>query len=160
MTDCFNCGTPTDDGKEFCTRSCAIEAEYRKVGTSIPSPPKMAVDMQLTVADKPAGLKFDDGKISLHLLPFDSLIEIAKVLQFGAKKYAPNNWRKGIMYSRLFRAAIGHCISWWMGEDRDPETGLSHLAHAGCCIVFLLHYVTSGGTAAGAVLDDRKEHNA
>jgi hypothetical protein len=24
------------------------------------------------------------------------------------------------------------------GQDTDPETGLSHMAHVGCCVMFLL----------------------
>jgi hypothetical protein len=170
--ECLVCGEQTWSNEEnICSKSCAAEAEYRALDTSLPGPPKVPSDMKVTVGKKapapaerkapaPAGRKDDGDKIPLHLLPFDSLIEIAKVLDFGAKKYEPNNWRKGIVYSRLFRATIGHLFSWWMGKDLDPETGLSHLAHAGCCIVFLLHYVTSGGTAAWAVLDDRKENNA
>jgi hypothetical protein len=31
-------------------------------------------------------------------------------------------------------------FAWWRGEDTDPETGLSHLAHAGCCLMFLMEY--------------------
>jgi hypothetical protein len=30
--------------------------------------------------------------------------------------------------------------AYWKGEDNDPETGLSHLAHAMCCVMFLLSY--------------------
>jgi hypothetical protein len=44
----------------------------------------------------------------------------------------------------LFRATIEHMTSWWMGEDLDPETRFSHLAHAGCCILFLIAYEIRG----------------
>jgi hypothetical protein len=94
-------------------------------------------------------------------LPFDSLEAVARILRHGAKKYTvgdvsgANNWRKGIAYSRLFRAAIGHMIAWWGGEEVDPETGESPLAHAACCVVFLLHFTLSGR----GELDDRLENN-
>jgi len=26
------------------------------------------------------------------------------------------------------------------GEDKDPESGLSHLAHSLCCLMFLLEF--------------------
>lgn len=87
-----------------------------------------------------AGKKHDEGKVGVHLLPPSPLIEIAKVLDFGAKKYSAYNWSKGIAYSRVFGAALRHLWAWWRGEDKDPETGLSHLAHAGCCVLFLLQY--------------------
>ena len=90
------------------------------------------------------GVKYDDGKPSWALLPWRSVEEIVRVLDFGARKYAARNWEQGISYSRVFSALQRHLTAWWEGEDRDPETGLSHLAHAGCCLVFLLTYVRRG----------------
>lgn len=84
------------------------------------------------------GTKHDDNKVRLDLLPPESLEEIAKVLTFGARKYASFNWCKGISFSRLIGAALRHMFAWIRGEDADPESGLSHLAHLGCCVLFLL----------------------
>lgn len=86
------------------------------------------------------GAKLDTGKVGVHLLPPDPLIQIARVLDFGAKKYAAYNWSKGIKYSRVYAATLRHLFAWWKGDNVDPETGLSHLAHAGCCVLFLLQY--------------------
>lgn len=86
------------------------------------------------------GAKYDSGKVGLHLLPPEPLMEIAKVLDFGAKKYDAWNWSKGISYSRVYGALLRHLFAWWKGEDTDPESGLKHLAHAGCCVLFLLQY--------------------
>ncbi|MEM6902539.1 MAG: dATP/dGTP diphosphohydrolase domain-containing protein [Pseudomonadota bacterium] len=85
-----------------------------------------------------SGVKHDDGKLPWHLLPIDALEEVVKVLQFGAAKYTANNWRGGMQWSRLIRAASGHIFAYYRGEDSDPETGYSHLAHAVCCLLFLL----------------------
>jgi hypothetical protein len=85
--------------------------------------------------------KFDGGKPRLGLLPKKALTETAKVLTFGAEKYDAHNWRKGLEYSRLEDAALRHVFAWADGEDRDPESGLSHLAHALCCLMFLLEFV-------------------
>lgn len=84
------------------------------------------------------GTKNDADKIRMDLLPIESLEEIAKVMTFGAKKYGDHNWRGGFKFSRLSGAALRHLFSWIKGEDKDPESGLSHLAHAGCCVMFLL----------------------
>jgi hypothetical protein len=89
-----------------------------------------------------SGTKHDGGKLPWHLLPFDAIEQVVRVLDFGAKKYAPRNWEKGIAHSRVFAAAQRHLTSWWRGEDNDPETGLSHLAHAACCTLFMLAFVT------------------
>jgi hypothetical protein len=86
------------------------------------------------------GAKYDDGKIRYDLLPPEAIHEIARVLTFGANKYAPRNWEKGISYGRVFGALMRHMWSWWRGEKLDPETHISHLAHAGCCLFFLLTY--------------------
>lgn len=92
-------------------------------------------------------LKNDQEKIPLDLLPFESLEEVGKVLKYGAEKYDAHNWRKGLIWSRLIGAALRHVFAFARGEDKDPETGYSHLAHAACCILFLLSYtITNNGT--------------
>lgn len=93
------------------------------------------------------GTKFDDGKADLSLLPPEALVAIAEVLTFGAKKYAPHNWRKGFKWTRLFASLVRHLFAWLRGEDLDPETGKSHLAHAGANVLFLLTFaLTKTGT--------------
>lgn len=77
----------------------------------------------------------------MELLPRPALEAIAEVLAFGARKYSRWNWRDGIAYSRVLGALLRHVHAYNDGEDLDPETGLSHMAHAGCCITFLLTYI-------------------
>lgn len=86
------------------------------------------------------GKKFDEDKLPWHLLPPDAVEEIVKVLHFGAGKYGDRNWEKGMAWHRPFAALMRHMWAWWRREEADPETGLSHLAHAGCCLLFLLAY--------------------
>ena len=88
-------------------------------------------------------LKYDDNKIPVELLPTQALEEVAKVLAFGKKKYAAWNWAKGFKWTRLIGAAIRHIYAYQRGEDKDPESGLSHIAHAACCILFLLQHELS-----------------
>lgn len=87
------------------------------------------------------GTKNDQGKTRLELLPTAPLSMIAEVLDFGTKKYAAHNWRKGFDQSRLIGAALRHIMAYNEGEDLDPESGLSHMAHAGCCVLFLLEQI-------------------
>lgn len=89
------------------------------------------------------GVKHDAGKPRLSLFPREAIEEIGKVLTFGAKKYADHNWRRGMAWSRLADAALRHLFAWIDGEGNDPEWGLSHLAHAGCCIAFLIAFERS-----------------
>lgn len=86
------------------------------------------------------GKKNDQEKPMMALLTPEFLEETAKVLTFGAVKYSSWNWAKGMAWSRPFGALMRHAWAWWGGQDKDPETGLSHLAHCACNILFLLHY--------------------
>lgn len=82
------------------------------------------------------GLKFDHDKVPMNLLSTIWLAEVSRVLKFGCEKYGAHNWRNGIGQSRLMAAAMRHITSYNDGEDNDHETGLSHLAHASCCMMF------------------------
>lgn len=88
--------------------------------------------------------KLDDDKVRLELIPPELLTGVGTILTFGAKKYAPRNWELGMAWSRVFGALMRHMWSWWRGQDLDPETGKSHLWHAGCCIAFLIAYEERG----------------
>lgn len=96
-----------------------------------------------TVGTKTA-TKLDYGKPRMDLLSRSALEEISKVLGFGATKYGPNDWKRGMDWSRLYGAALRHLTAHMDGEDLDPESGLSHLAHLGCCVMFLLEYERKG----------------
>lgn len=88
---------------------------------------------------KPEGQKHDQGKPQWNLLPWVALAEVVEVLTFGAVKYAPENWRHvADPINRYSAAALRHISAFMRGEERDPETGLHHLAHATCCLLFLL----------------------
>jgi len=87
-----------------------------------------------------SAMKFDSGKLPVNLLSNEALLQTAAVLKFGADKYHAHNWRDGFAWSRPLAAAMRHIMAYNDGEDKDPESGLSHLAHAACCIMFLLEF--------------------
>lgn len=88
-------------------------------------------------------VKHDDGKADWSLVPFESLEGMVKVLEFGAQKYAGWNWTTngGFSYMRVFRSCLRHLFAWARGEDLDPESGLSHIHHAMCNLLFISHYI-------------------
>lgn len=86
------------------------------------------------------GTKFDGGKVRMDLLPPELLTATATVLTFGAEKYEARNWEKGMSWGRVFGALMRHMWAWWSGQDKDEETGYSHLWHAACCLSFLIAY--------------------
>ena len=86
-------------------------------------------------------LKKDYGKPMWDLLPFGPVGQIVDVLTFGARKYAPDQWQQvPDARRRYFAAMMRHLNAWWSGERIDDESGLPHLAHAGCCLVFLMWF--------------------
>ena len=85
-----------------------------------------------------AGVKDDSSKPPMHLIDGYALEQLANVLAFGAEKYAPHNWRKGLAQTRLISAAMRHLSAFNGGQDTDPETGLHHAAHAMCCCMFMV----------------------
>lgn len=109
---------------------CEIEAKYPKSVTL-------------------GAIKFDQDKPRFDLLDPHAIIQLSKVLTFGARKYEAHNWRKGLSKCRLIAALLRHTFAYLKGEDTDPETGLSHIAHAMCCCMFIL------GLEHRTDLDDR-----
>jgi hypothetical protein len=83
-------------------------------------------------------IKHDAGKPRVDLLPFAALEEIGHAFGYGAGKYADHNYRKGFVWSRLLGSCLRHVFAWGRGEEADPESGLSHLAHAGACVLMML----------------------
>ncbi len=92
------------------------------------------------MTDRKPAEKFDMGKPEHHLLPSLAIEEITKAMSFGANKYEPYNWTSGsgIKWSRYFNACLRHLWKFWRGAPNDEESGLSHLSHAGACILILL----------------------
>ena len=84
--------------------------------------------------------KADGGKINPDLLfagmP-DALKAVAAVLSYGAQKYEAHSWKRVDM--ARYEAALGrHMLDRKAGELFDKESGLLHLAHEACNILFLL----------------------
>ena len=85
------------------------------------------------------GIKYDSAKPRMNLLPPKAIIEVSKVLTFGAEKYDAENWRKlDDLQNRYTAGALRHIFAHMDGEELDSETNLSHLAHAMCCLLFKL----------------------
>ena len=76
------------------------------------------------------GLKFDEGKPQLDLVPPDFVVALCRVFEYGAKKYGKDNWKEGLDPAALYNAAMRHMFAWMDGEDVDPESGLPHVYHA------------------------------
>lgn len=82
--------------------------------------------------------KADKGKIQPTLVSPDLVKAVAEVRMFGTEKYHnPDNWKQ-VEPQRYLDALYRHLLAYIGGEECDLESGLSHLAHMGCNISFLL----------------------
>ncbi len=87
----------------------------------------------------------------MGLIPVASMEGLARVMELGAKKYGPYNWRakpiKNMVYAH---AALRHLFAWIGGQSVDPESGQSHLAHVASCMMIILD-----AEATGNCIEDR-----
>lgn len=91
------------------------------------------------------------GKPKLHLIPPTAMVIESVVMELGAKKYGQYNWRVTDVRATVYLdAAYRHLTKWFDGEENDPESGVSHLAHARACLGIL---IDAGAT--GHLMDDR-----
>lgn len=88
---------------------------------------------------KDKAMKFDHGKPPIDLIDQEIILELAKVLAYGAEKYEAHNWKIGLPISRYYSACMRHLLAFNAGETKDPESGLSHLGHATCNLMFMLY---------------------
>lgn len=73
------------------------------------------------------GLRFNEGKPRPGLIPAEVLSLLGRHYEIGARKYSPNNWKKGLSYSETYDSLLRHLYDWWAGESFDEETGSHHL---------------------------------
>ena len=80
--------------------------------------------------DPTRALHFSDGKPGVDQIPPEVLLEWGAVFTFGEQKYSRGNWLRGNDWHEFAASALRHIYRWQMGEDNDPESGISHLSHA------------------------------
>lgn len=89
---------------------------------------------------KGGAIRFDEGKPDISLIPPEYLEGLARVFMYGTQKYARENWRKGMKWSRVYSSAMRHLLAFWKGEEIDAESGLPHLIHAAWNLLVLYCY--------------------
>lgn len=98
------------------------------------------------------GVKYDNGKLRLDLVPPEMEEALAEGLTAGIKKgYPENNWAEGLVFSRSVAAAKRHLNAWRKREDIDEETGVNHIKLAALNLLMVAYQQDHGRTD----LDDR-----
>lgn len=123
VSDIFNCNVCLDLGCVLCGRPDKGVGAGMSVGVG-------------------GGMKYDDGKPRMDLLLSgcpNALEQVSQILTFGAQKYAAHSWQTVPQgEDRYLAALLRHLTAHSKGEKNDPESGMSHLAHAACNALFIL----------------------
>jgi len=141
LYECNNCNQVTEiykDGsikyyKNFIDYMKQIAIEVEEINK------KKLLNKNNCELEKQDFIKKDDNKRMLSLIEPEFILGLGDVITFGAKKYAPNNWKKAEEKDlmRIKDALLRHIYAYLNGEKRDRETNISHLHHAACNLMFL-----------------------
>ena len=83
-------------------------------------------------------IKADAGKPKLTLVPQQIIFDIAKVREYGLKKYGTAESWKSVDIQRYRDATFRHFLAYLRDpQGVDEESGLPHLSHLACNISFL-----------------------
>lgn len=114
-----------------------VGTKTKSKGVPLAGPPVVAEEDPQTPVKLP-GAKNDAGKLQLSTVPPEAIVAIARIREYGNRKYAdPENWRR-VLPEKFHEAMLRHCLAIW--EDPfavDPESGLPHLWHLMCNGAFL-----------------------
>ena len=111
--------------------------------------------------DHDTALRYNDGKPRYSLIDIQSFEPMVRVLEYGIEKYSTaecsgrDNWKKGLPVTEILDSALRHIDAILRGEDIDAESGLPHIGHLQCNIMFLAHTLKHHPH-----LDDRSGRNA
>ncbi len=156
--DCEDCGevyqTLYHDSKRgISTPVLPTEGYNRPIGPLISGLGAVCSEVRITNPDT-GGEKCSKPE-RYDLIPPLAMDELARVYGWGCGKYQDRNWEKGVCWGLFIAALYRHVSAFVRGEERDPESGLHHLAHAAWHCLSLLTY-----TRLGLGTDDRSKLGA
>ena len=99
---------------------------------------KPKIKPKIWPADK--ALRYNSDKLKWSLVHFKSLEPLVRVLEFGAKKYAPENWKKGLDKKEILESMMRHLAALMDGESCDSESGIHHMGHIQCNAMFYNYF--------------------
>lgn len=102
-------------------------------------------------------LRYNTGKPRLSLLPTSFVLllkptrltalahDTARVMDYGATKYAMNNWRSAGPWLKVLDSGLRHLDKLMNTYELvDEESGIHHAGHLGCNLAFLLEFIREG----------------
>ena len=86
------------------------------------------------------GLRSNEGKNKLSLIPPEWIFGLGMVLTRGTIKYDSRNWERGMSWEKVYDSCQRHLLKFVCGERYDSELGCHHLAMAAWNILVLMTY--------------------
>ena len=74
-------------------------------------------------------LRYNEGKARWSLVHFPSLEPMVEVLEFWAKKYDEENWKKPMDKKQILNSMMRHLVRLMEEEELDSESWLPHVWH-------------------------------
>ena len=89
--------------------------------------PRVEADVKQTNPKDIVGVR----KAPMSTVSAAVMAEVGVAMLEGAAKYGRHNYRMvGVRNSVYYDATMRHLMSWWEGEDIDPDSGMSHITKA------------------------------
>jgi len=120
-----------------------LDHEYREHLDSDPELTLMKKSAEKLQKEK--ALRYNQGKPKWSLVHFKSLEPMVKVLMYGADKYAPDNWKKGLNEKEILDSMQRHLAALIDGQVIDEESKLHHIGHIMCNCMFYSYFNVVGG---------------
>jgi hypothetical protein len=128
--------------KEELDKSMAFDQPRLKAASPTEGTKPAAVADYSGVDGKGYKASMDDPKkLPVWLVPGALVRAAARALAHGARKYAPNNWRRGMNYSEVLSALERHLMALKDGDHFDDDSKLHHLDHIAACTAFLAEFI-------------------
>lgn len=129
---CVVCGEIVPEGKQVCNKCLDGYCSALQKGGYLND------SRSLANTTRNQEIKADDGKPQLRLVPTEIINCIAKVREFGNKKYKDSNSWKRVEKYRYIDAMFRHLLK-YINDNKsvDSESGLPHLWHLACNVAFL-----------------------
>lgn len=105
------------------------------------------------------GDRYNTGKPKWSLVDWDAFEDMVAVLEYGTKKYAAFNWKRGLKITEIMESMQRHINAIMRGEDIDKESGLSHIGHLQCNAMFLGYMIKYRKDMDDRYIDHNKPEN-
>jgi len=132
------------DRRTWAPRSSQPKRDVKVLVDELDGGKPLSEALKSAIVADGGGLRKDDGKNMLELIPPEWIWGLGNVLTQGAEKYAVRNWERGMKWGKMIGCGMRHVFKFVCGERYDRESGCHHLLHASWNFLSLMSYDLRG----------------